>query len=202
MKTSTVMKAVPASNPSPAREALAANDQGPRAAAIRAGLEADAAAQVARDEVAALEREMEQHEAAARNAPNKQIFAAARLDADFTRQRLSEAQQRVNVAEDRRRATAQQIADLEKQRAALVVDVLMEEARGHESELHRLEAECVQRFARLDATLNHFRAHSVTGKPVEELAAIFERLRAFAILKDEHRASAQATLRELLDNLN
>lgn len=198
---SVAVRAVPQSNPSPAREALAAFKRGELAEAQRADRDAAAALEVARAEMTQLESQLREHEAAATRAPDRETFASARLDADFTRQRLSEAQQRVSATEDRQRAVAQQFSGLEQRRGELIIAVLMEEARAQEAELHRLEAECVQRFAWLDATLNHFRATNVTGKPVEELAGIFERLRAFAIIKDEHRETSRAELRELLNDL-
>jgi hypothetical protein len=204
MKTASLLKTIPASKPSPAREALAAFKRGELAAAQRAERDAVAAMESARAVIHERERTLadaRQRAQAAAAANDREGFRTARFDVEFDEQQLAIATQAVTDAEQKHRAATERLSGLEQRRGELVIAVLMEEARGHETELHRLEAECVQHFARLDATLNHFRQANVTGKPVEELAGIFERLRAFAIIRDEHRETSRAELRELLNNL-
>jgi hypothetical protein len=203
-ETPPTVQAVAESNPTPAREALRVFRDGELAEAHRVADDAASATETARATMAERERasaDARQRAQAAATANDREGFRTARLDVEFDEQQLAIAQQRVSACEDQQSAIAQRFVGLDQRRRDLVVAVLMETAHGHESELHRLEAECLKHFAALDATLNHFRTEKVVGRPVEDLAEIFQRLRAFAILTDENRVTSQAALRELLGNL-
>lgn len=199
------VQAVAESNPTPARAALQVFRDGELAAGQRAGHAAAQTLEAAR--AARLERkrtldESSQRASAAAAANNRAAFRTASVDVDFDERQVVIAEQAVAEAEQKQRTLAQMFVGLEQRRVDLVIAVLMEEARGHEAELHRLEVECMQRFASLTALLDYFRSEKVVGRPVEELGEIFQRLRDFAIVTDAAREIARASLRELLNNLN
>lgn len=198
---SVAVPAIPQSNSSPAREAKTAFLGGEYAEAQRAARDAAADTEAASAEAARLEQELAQHDADVSRASDPQSFVAAKGIADFTRQKLTQARQRVSACEDQQRAIAQQFVGLEQRRRDLVVAVLMEHARQIEAELHQIEAQACERFASLTELYDHFRTEKIVGISVEELGEIFQRLRDFAIVNDAARETARASLREMLNNL-
>lgn len=132
---SVATPAAPQPKLNPAREVLAAFQQGELAEAQRAIEDSDAAAVNTRAKVIKLEQELAAHETTARNAADKQNFATARLDADFTNQKLSEARQHVSAAEAQYRAAMERHLALRPRLTELQKAVLREEAEKLDTDL-------------------------------------------------------------------